>query len=85
MFGIRETFEVIAKPGTSNVAYLSGPLQLHTDLPYYEYKPGVSIYMLQSSVLYISIMKNGISVNNYLKRSCVNSKKKVFWSMSYIY
>uniref|UniRef100_A0A1B6E3F2 Gamma-butyrobetaine dioxygenase n=1 Tax=Clastoptera arizonana TaxID=38151 RepID=A0A1B6E3F2_9HEMI len=34
-------FGVKAKPGTSNVAYLSGPLQLHTDLPYYEYKPGV--------------------------------------------
>lgn len=32
-----------AKEGTSNVAYLSAPLQLHTDLPYYEYKPGVNL------------------------------------------
>ncbi|XP_054261773.1 gamma-butyrobetaine dioxygenase-like [Macrosteles quadrilineatus] len=38
-----ETFTVQAKPGTSNVAYLSGSLQLHTDLPYYHYKPGVNM------------------------------------------
>ncbi|KRT80840.1 hypothetical protein AMK59_5279, partial [Oryctes borbonicus] len=36
-----ESFYVIAKEGTNNVAYLSNPLQLHTDLPYYRYKPGV--------------------------------------------
>lgn len=36
-----EEFTVQAKPNTSNVAYLSTPLQLHTDLPYYGYKPGV--------------------------------------------
>lgn len=42
----RELFSVKAKPGTSNVAYLSGPLQLHTDLPYYEYKPGVGLQLL---------------------------------------
>lgn len=29
--------------GTSNVAYLSSKLQLHTDLPYYEYKPGLNM------------------------------------------
>lgn len=38
-----DEFEVIAKEGTSNVAYLSSALQLHTDLPYYEYKPGVNL------------------------------------------
>ncbi|KAK8393294.1 hypothetical protein O3P69_013366 [Scylla paramamosain] len=36
-----EDFTVQAKPDPSNVAYLNGPLQLHADLPYYEYKPGV--------------------------------------------
>lgn len=36
-----EDFSVIAKNDPSNVAYLDGPLQLHADLPYYEYKPGV--------------------------------------------
>jgi gamma-butyrobetaine dioxygenase len=30
------------QPGTSNLAYTSGNLQMHTDLPYYDYKPGVS-------------------------------------------
>lgn len=38
-----EEFIVAAKEGTSNVAYLSTPLQLHTDLPYYDYKPGVNL------------------------------------------
>ncbi|KAK7077966.1 Gamma-butyrobetaine dioxygenase, partial [Halocaridina rubra] len=36
-----EDFSVIAKNDPSNVAYLNGPLQLHADLPYYLYKPGV--------------------------------------------
>ncbi|XP_077290144.1 gamma-butyrobetaine dioxygenase [Arctopsyche grandis] len=38
-----EEFEVKAKPGTTNVAYLASNLQLHTDLPYYEYKPGTNL------------------------------------------
>nr|XP_045617057.1 gamma-butyrobetaine dioxygenase-like [Procambarus clarkii]XP_045617058.1 gamma-butyrobetaine dioxygenase-like [Procambarus clarkii]XP_045617059.1 gamma-butyrobetaine dioxygenase-like [Procambarus clarkii]XP_045617060.1 gamma-butyrobetaine dioxygenase-like [Procambarus clarkii] len=36
-----ESFTVKKKQDPSNVAYLSGPLQLHGDLPYYEYMPGV--------------------------------------------
>ncbi|CAG0894643.1 unnamed protein product [Cyprideis torosa] len=38
-----EVFDVQAKPDPSNVAYTSGKLQLHLDLPYYHYKPGVSV------------------------------------------
>ncbi|XP_030378861.1 gamma-butyrobetaine dioxygenase [Scaptodrosophila lebanonensis] len=38
-----EEFIVQAKPGAKNFAYLSDPLPLHTDLPYYEYKPSVNI------------------------------------------
>ncbi|XP_017479380.1 PREDICTED: gamma-butyrobetaine dioxygenase-like [Rhagoletis zephyria] len=38
-----EEFIVEAKPGAKNYAYLSHPLPLHTDLPYYEYKPSVNI------------------------------------------
>jgi len=34
---------VKSKPGAKNYAYLSDPLPLHTDLPYYEYKPSVNI------------------------------------------
>ncbi|XP_032529083.2 gamma-butyrobetaine dioxygenase-like [Danaus plexippus] len=30
-------------PNTNNVAYLSSTLQLHTDLPYYEYCPGANL------------------------------------------
>lgn len=32
-----------AAENVSNVAYLSSLLQMHTDLPYYEYKPGVNM------------------------------------------
>jgi gamma-butyrobetaine dioxygenase len=38
-----EEFVVQNKEGTSNVAYLSQNLQMHTDLPYYEYKPGTNL------------------------------------------
>ncbi|XP_046399887.1 gamma-butyrobetaine dioxygenase-like isoform X2 [Ischnura elegans] len=43
-----ELFSVRAKNEPSNVAYTSEKLQIHTDLPYYEYKPGVN--MLQCLV-----------------------------------
>jgi gamma-butyrobetaine dioxygenase len=38
-----EEFMVKAKDDTVNVAYLSKNLQMHTDLPYYEYAPGVNL------------------------------------------
>ncbi|XP_018322233.1 gamma-butyrobetaine dioxygenase-like [Agrilus planipennis] len=43
---VREThygkeYVITSKPGTNNYAYLSSLLQQHTDLPYYEYNPGV--------------------------------------------
>lgn len=38
-----QEFFVRAKEGTNNVAYLSAPLQMHNDLPYYEYVPGITI------------------------------------------
>ncbi|CAH0405123.1 unnamed protein product [Chilo suppressalis] len=36
-------FVVQSVPNTSNVAYLSGHLPLHLDLPYYEYCPGTTL------------------------------------------
>ncbi|XP_046963775.1 gamma-butyrobetaine dioxygenase [Vanessa cardui] len=38
-----EKFVVQHVVNTSNVAYLSNNLQMHTDLPYYEYCPGVNL------------------------------------------
>ncbi|EDS45155.1 gamma-butyrobetaine dioxygenase [Culex quinquefasciatus] len=38
-----EEFVVANKENTTNVAYLSTPLQMHTDLPYYDYKPGCNL------------------------------------------
>nr|XP_021195926.2 gamma-butyrobetaine dioxygenase [Helicoverpa armigera]XP_049692119.1 gamma-butyrobetaine dioxygenase-like [Helicoverpa armigera] len=40
-YGVK--FVVRNVPNTSNVAYLSSNLQLHTDLPYYEYCPGTNL------------------------------------------
>lgn len=45
---IREThygkeYAVRADPNAKNVAYTSNPLQFHTDLPYYDYTPGVTL------------------------------------------
>ncbi|XP_058453202.1 gamma-butyrobetaine dioxygenase-like [Malaya genurostris] len=38
-----EEYIIKAKEGTSNVAYLSASLQMHTDLPYYDYLPGCNM------------------------------------------
>ncbi|KAK7791562.1 hypothetical protein R5R35_011063 [Gryllus longicercus] len=38
-----EEFVVRNKPDTTNLAYLAVPLQMHTDMPYYDYKPGVNM------------------------------------------
>ena len=38
-----EEFSVKSRPGAKNYSYLAAPLPLHTDLPYYEYKPSVTI------------------------------------------
>ncbi|KAG7154699.1 Gamma-butyrobetaine dioxygenase-like 2 [Homarus americanus] len=38
---LAERVGFIKKTHYGNVAYLDSPLQLHADLPYYEYKPGV--------------------------------------------
>lgn len=38
-----EEFVIMNKANTSNVAYLTNNLQMHTDLPYYEYKPGTNL------------------------------------------
>ncbi|KAG6441935.1 gamma-butyrobetaine dioxygenase [Manduca sexta] len=40
-YGVK--FVVQHVPNTSNVAYLSSNLQMHTDLPYYEYCPGTNL------------------------------------------
>lgn len=40
-YGVK--FVVRNVPNTSNVAYLSSNLQMHTDLPYYEYCPGANL------------------------------------------
>jgi gamma-butyrobetaine dioxygenase len=68
--GSREEFIVQAKPGTTNVAYLSTHLQLHTDLPYYDYKPGVNLLhcLVQSeSAGGENLLANAFHVANVLK------------------
>ncbi|XP_047113969.1 gamma-butyrobetaine dioxygenase-like [Schistocerca piceifrons] len=36
-------FHIRDKPNTTNVAYLKEKLEMHTDLMYYEYKPGINM------------------------------------------
>lgn len=38
-----EEYSVRADPRATNYSYTANPLQFHTDLPYYEYKPGVTV------------------------------------------
>lgn len=60
-----------AKEGTNNVAYLSAPLQMHSDLPYYEYKPGVNLLhcLVQSnSPGAFNLLSDGFFVAQRLKR-----------------
>lgn len=44
----RGEFYVRGDPNSSNVAYRTGALQLHTDLPYYHFMPGVGPSHYQS-------------------------------------
>ena len=39
-----------SKPSPSNLAFTGEPLQMHTDLPYYENMPGVSIWIYMGLV-----------------------------------
>lgn len=45
-----EEYVVKARPDATNQAYLSNKLQMHSDLPYYEYTPGVNLlhYLVQT-------------------------------------
>ncbi|KAG7310302.1 hypothetical protein JYU34_003057 [Plutella xylostella] len=69
-YGIQ--FVVKHVPNTSNVAYLSSNLQVHTDLPYYEYCPGVN--MLHCLVQTESnggenVLSDGHYVAHYMKKN----------------
>lgn len=52
-----EEFSVKSKMEPSNVAYTGQALQLHTDLPYYEYKPGVSHFLSQTKQQHIILIQ----------------------------
>jgi gamma-butyrobetaine dioxygenase len=44
------TYEVQSKPNPNNQAYTTNALPLHTDLPFYDYQPGIQmIHCLQAS------------------------------------
>lgn len=56
---------------TSNVAYLSSNLQMHTDLPYYENCPGVNVLHCRvqtSSNGGDNLLSDGFFVANYMKQ-----------------
>lgn len=45
-FFFSEVFKVEVNADATNLAYRSTYLQLHTDLPYYEYTPGVTCNLI---------------------------------------
>lgn len=47
----REDYEITAKPNARNAAYVPRVLQLHTDLPYYDFVPGVCSSIKKRNVL----------------------------------
>lgn len=78
---IREThygkeFAVRADPAAKNFAYTSNPLQFHTDLPYYDYMPGVTllhcISQTKSPGAY-NLLADGFYVADRLKRENPNA------------
>lgn len=65
-----EEFSVKAKPGTTNVAYLPSNLQMHTDLPYYEYKPGVNLLHCVTQSIGLggdNMLSDGLYAARYMK------------------
>lgn len=69
-YGVK--FVVQSVPNTSNVAYLSTKLQLHVDLPYYEYCPGVNMLhclVQTSSEGGDNMLSDSHYVANYLKEN----------------
>lgn len=67
-----EEFSVKSRPGAKNYSYLSEPLPLHTDLPYYEYKPSVTIlHTLEQSQSKggWNALVDGFHVANLLKKA----------------
>ncbi|CRK97926.1 CLUMA_CG011299, isoform A [Clunio marinus] len=66
-----EDFTVKAKEGASNVAYLTAPLQMHADLPYYHHAPGVNILhcLVQSkSKGAENLLTDGFQIVNIMKQ-----------------
>lgn len=73
-----EEFIVKAKEDTNNVAFLAAPLQLHTDLPYYEYKPGTNLLhcLVQSKSFGAkNTIVDGFYVADYMKQNHPNYYK----------
>lgn len=54
----------------TNVAYLNGNLQLHTDLPYYDYVPGVTVlhYLKQSREGGKSTLADGFQIAERIRK-----------------
>lgn len=83
-----EEFIVKAKEGTSNVAYLPQNLQMHTDLPYYDYAPGTNLLhcLVQTkSVGAENLLTDGFYIAQKMQEACpedfeILSKLLVNWS-----
>ncbi|EEB17668.1 gamma-butyrobetaine dioxygenase, putative [Pediculus humanus corporis] len=79
-----EEFFIKGDNDANNVAYKKGPLQMHTDLPYYHYAPGVVLLhcILQSTEGGENILVDGLNLVKQLPKSSyeVLTKTIVDWS-----
>nr|CAH0103769.1 unnamed protein product [Daphnia galeata] len=83
-----EEFSVQAKANATNVAYTQGYLQLHTDLPYYEYKPGINLlhcYIQYKGMGGDSLLTDGFKIAEWLRENDPGAYKclvetRVTWS-----
>lgn len=80
---IREThfgkeYAVRADPNAKNFSYTSNPLQFHTDLPFYEYTPGVTLLHCiaqTKSPGAFNLLTDGFHVAERLKKENPNAFK----------
>ncbi|XP_063233614.1 gamma-butyrobetaine dioxygenase-like [Bacillus rossius redtenbacheri] len=66
-----EEFHLKVQPDATNVAYLATPLQMHIDLPYYQYKPGSpsTAWCKQPAGGAVNQLTDGLRVVEHLRAS----------------
>lgn len=78
------TFQVKSKQNPSNLAYTSGGLALHTDLPFYNHVPGIQMLHCIKAATHggANVFSDGFNISEILRRSRPDSFRllsETFW------